>query len=221
MGICVCTIIKPYTIIIVQGKVMKLVYWGIPGRAHVTRAILHYHDQKFEDIHQKKENWPADKEALKSKIAYPNLPYLVDGMLHMSESLAIAKYAARKCGCVLTDLTELAIQDQLEGFVSDFQSAYFKARFAAEGEARDKAMAEWKAGIAEKFMPIENHLSGKKWATGDNLSWVDFHLHTFFVSACTVAPDAKNKLPNLSKHTDQLLEKESYKKFFDQTNFKV
>ena len=61
---------------------MKLVYWPIPGRAHVTRAILHYHEQPFEDIHQKREDWPAEKEALKAQIPYPNLPYLVDGFLH-------------------------------------------------------------------------------------------------------------------------------------------
>ena len=60
---------------------MKLVYWPIPGRAHVTRAILHYHEHPFEDIHQKREDWPAEKEALKAQIPYPNLPYSVDGFL--------------------------------------------------------------------------------------------------------------------------------------------
>merc|ERR1712226_821110 len=202
-------------------SIMKLVYWQIPGRAHVTRAILHYHEQPFEDVHQKKENWAVDKEALKTKILYPNLPYIVDGLIHMSESLAIAKYVARKCNCVLTDTNELAIQDQFEGFVSDLHSSHAKARYLPEGEAREKALAEWKAGIAEKMAPIEKHLSDRKWIAGEKLSWVDFHLYAFFAGASSVSPDMKTNLPNVNKHTEQLLEKESLKKFHESTNMKV
>ena len=55
----------------------------------------------------------------------------------------------------------------------------------------------------------------------EKLSWVDFHLYAFFAGASSVSPDMKTNLPNVNKHTEQLLEKESLKKFHESTNFKV
>ena len=152
----------------------------------------------------------------KFRILTKNFERTVD----ISESLAIAKYAARKCNCVVTDIKELAIQDQFEGFCGDLGAAFFKAVFAPKGEARDAAVKAWKAGLVDQMAPIDKHLEGKKWLTGDKLCWVDFHLHTFFASATAAVPEAKSKLPNLSRHTDQLLEKASYKKFYDETELK-
>merc|ERR1711997_637381 len=105
--------------VIHKNLTMKLVYWGIPGRAHVTRAILHYYEQDFEDYHIKKEEWQEQKPKLASVMTYPNLPYLVDGPFHMSESLAIAKHVARKCGCVVSDAKEVATQDMFEGYMGN------------------------------------------------------------------------------------------------------
>jgi glutathione S-transferase len=200
----------------------KVVYWPLPGRAHIVRAMLHYHEIEFEDVHANKETWPAEKEALKEKMLYPNLPHIVDGDLYISESLAIAKHTARKCGCVLTDTKELAIQDQFEGFCTDLMTKFSMARYAPEGETRDNALAAWKAGFADSLAPIEKFMGdGRKWVAGDNLCWIDFQLHYLFVQCGVAVDDLKEKCPNLNKHTDRLLEKESYKKFFDGINFKV
>jgi len=200
---------------------MKVVYWPMPGRAHIVRAMLHYHEIEFEDVHVNPATWPAEKEALKEKLIYPNIPHIVDGDLYVCESLAIAKYTARKCGCVVTGIEELAIQDQFEGFLSDLQMGFAKARYAPEGEVRDTAIAAWKAGFADSLAPIEKFMGGKKWVTGENLSWIDFQLHYVFVQ-CGVAVDGlKEKCPNINKHTERILEKESYKKFFDGVNFKM
>ena len=89
------------------------------------------------------------------------------------------------------------------------------------GEVTDKARADWKAGICAQLKPIETHLEKNKFVTGDSLSWVDFYLHTVFVYIFTLVPGAKDACPNLMKHTDALLAKESYKTFFDGVNFAV
>ena len=47
---------------------MKLVYWAIPARAHVIRAILHYHEIEFEDEILDFETGPGKWKKLK-----PNL----------------------------------------------------------------------------------------------------------------------------------------------------
>ena len=77
---------------------MKLVYWDLPARSHFIRSILVYHGIDFEDERISLADgaiWVARKEELKSKILYPNLPYLENHGMFMTESLAIAKYVAR------------------------------------------------------------------------------------------------------------------------------
>lgn len=200
---------------------MKLVYWPIPARAHYTRAILHYHEIDFEDVIVDQASWPDIKASLADKIVYPNLPHLVDGTTYVGESLALAKYVGRKAGLNLTCPKAIALQDQFEGFTGDFLEQIIKLKFMPAGEATDKARADWKAGICEQLKPFETHLEKNKYVTGDSLSWVDFYLHTVFVYIFTLVPSAKDACPNLKKHTDSLLTKESYKKFFDGVNFTV
>ena len=47
---------------------MKLVYWPLPGRAHVSRAILHYHGIPFEDLQISSSEWKTTKLELAEKI---------------------------------------------------------------------------------------------------------------------------------------------------------
>merc|ERR1711934_1118502 len=161
---------------------------------------------------------PATKAGLADKILYPNLPHLIDGEQYVGESLAIAKYAGRKAGLNLTCPKALALQDQFEGFTGDFLEKIIKLKFMPAGEETDKARADWKAGISKQLDPVEKHLAKNKFVTGDSLSWVDFYLHTVFVYIYTLVPGVKQACPNLQKHTDALLAKESYKKFFDTVN---
>lgn len=53
--------------------------------------------------------WLADKPNL--GLAFPNLPYLIDGNVKLTQSLAIMRYLARKAG--LTGLPENATSDQI------------------------------------------------------------------------------------------------------------
>ena len=200
---------------------MKLVYWPIPARAHAARAILHYHDIEFEDIHITADEWKTTKPALADKILYPNLPHLIDGEQYVGESLAIAKYAARKAGLSLSCPKALAFQDQFEGFTGDFLEKIIKLKWMPAGEETDKARADWKSKVCDQLKPIEAHLNKNKWVAGDSLSWVDFYLHTTFVFIFHLVPAAKDNCPSLMKHTNQLLENASYKKFYDSCDFTV
>merc|ERR1711976_269788 len=196
-------------------KVMKLVYWPGAGRAHVTRAILHYHEHPFEDVYQDRAKWAAEKAELASKMISPNLPYLVDGGLHISESLAIAKHVARKVNCIVVTPKELAIQDQFEGLTTGILENIIKIRFyTPEGEARDEAGKKFKDEIVEKLQAINEFLKNRKWICGDNLSWVDFYLHSVFNYLVVNQPKVL-ELTGLKGHTDRILEKASYKKFYD------
>merc|ERR1712136_416390 len=55
---------------------------------------------------------------------YPNLPYLVDGDVKMSESLAMMKYIARKGKLTPASEEEQINLDVAEGAVVDFHMAF-------------------------------------------------------------------------------------------------
>merc|ERR1712242_505171 len=197
---------------------MKLVYWALPARAHVIRAILHYHGIDYEDEGiplEKGAEWGPRKEALKTKLAYPNLPYLEDGDFLLTESLAVAKYCAAKAGCVITDARHLVTEDMFQHFVTDLFNQITKLGNMPAGKETDQARAEFKAGVCDKLAPIERQLNKLfKWVTSDKLSWVDFFLHTVFTYLCILEPSLEKKCPNLMNHTNQLLENAGYKKFY-------
>ena len=72
-------------------------------------------------------------------------------------------------------------------------------------------------GVTEKLPPLLNYLEseiqGKKWFAGNMFSVADIAIAAHFVSLklCEVPVD-KNKYPNLVKHINKVLNRESFKK---------
>ena len=80
-----------------EGKV-KLGYWGIRGRGQVPRLLLAYTNALWEDVRYAAppEWFGADREKL--GFDFPNLPYLIDGDLKLTETQAICGYIVLRAG---------------------------------------------------------------------------------------------------------------------------
>ena len=100
-------------------------YWKTRGRANGIRTMLNFCAVDFEDymyevgaapIHSK-DSWFTVKQSI--GLDFPNLPYLIDGDLKLTESLAIYKYVARKYRPELLGATaqEFAFAEMLSEFV--------------------------------------------------------------------------------------------------------
>lgn len=75
----------------------QLVYFNRQGRAEITRWAFAYGGIEFENIRVEGPEWPT----LKNQVPNGQLPYLqVEGKTNLSESMAIARFAARKGGLV-------------------------------------------------------------------------------------------------------------------------
>lgn len=76
---------------------MILGYWAIRGRAQPLRHLLAYCGLDFEEkTYMSPEAY--GKDMAECGINFPNLPYMMDGELKFSETLAIARYIIRKSG---------------------------------------------------------------------------------------------------------------------------
>ena len=75
---------------------MIIGYWNIRGLGHPVRNLAHYLGLKFEEKrYEKDEDWfEKDKKGL--GIPFPNLPYIIDGTLKLSESKALMNYLCIK-----------------------------------------------------------------------------------------------------------------------------
>jgi len=71
-------------------------YWNCQGKAQPIRYLLEYTGMKYENkIHNDHELWfKTEKAAYKGD--FPNLPYLIDGEKHLTESSAIPIYICFK-----------------------------------------------------------------------------------------------------------------------------
>merc|ERR1712048_221114 len=65
-------------------------------------------------------------------------------------------------------------KDQFEGWTSDFLEKIIKHKFMPEEEGKEPRK-KFRETICDYLKKIDDFLAGKKWVTGDSLSWVDFY----------------------------------------------
>jgi glutathione S-transferase len=75
---------------------ITLGYWNARGLAQVSRLLLAYTKVNWKDkIYTDRTSWfDGDKKNL--GFTFPNLPYLIDGALKLTESSAIQRYIINK-----------------------------------------------------------------------------------------------------------------------------
>merc|ERR1712226_8423 len=199
----------------------KLVYWALPARAYPMRCLLHYYGIDFEDVGlplDKPEQWGALKQKLadEGKLLYPNLPHIQDGDNYISESLAVMKFCARKAKALPKTEREEYLNDMFEGYYTNIFNEIVKTGSAdAEAKAAFKANEPWK-----KLAPIEKHLGlqvhgyGGKFVCGECPLAADFFVATLFRLMCKLNPATAEHCPQLKTHTDRLMKKEGFKKYY-------
>merc|ERR1712212_1021644 len=146
---------------------IKLIYFNSKGRAETTRLILAQAGVSYEDKRIEKEEWPA----LKASLPMGQLPVLeVDGKT-IGQSMAIARYCARRFG--------LAGKEEPE-----------EAKKAEMG--KQLKMEKLPAFLAsmEKLLKAQ----GGKYFAGSSLTWADIVVYQFVSSMKVPRPSQPRAL---------------------------
>lgn len=189
--------------------------------------MLHYHNVDFEFVPIKLpmvegspgKDWETIQEDMKKSGNYikEDTPFLEDGDVYLVESTAIAKYCARKTGCIAKTEKELQSQDQAEGILSSFMERLANLRWGPEGEKMDEQREVFKQRMADKLSAIERLINknGGRWICGETLTWVDFFVIRCFESAKKLDPTINETLGTLRGHLERLRENEGFNKYYE------
>lgn len=189
-----------------QAEKVTLGYWAIRGLANPIRYLLVYTETPFDDLWYQQGDkstnfsgaaWTDVKPTL-TKHDFPNLPYLIDGDLHLTQSAAMLRHIARKNNMCGETLAEMAKCDMLYDEIQDFRSTItpmcYNENFIA---LRKKWVAESLHPWLQKF---EKYLQGKEWFAGSKKpTYCDFTAYEIFDQTRKLAPPKTfDPYPNLS-----------------------
>ncbi|RWS14811.1 Glutathione S-transferase Mu 1-like protein, partial [Leptotrombidium deliense] len=153
---------------------LVLGYWNIRGPAAPISYLLHYADVDFEykqypiepALESDAPKWENDKCTL--GLDFPSLPYLIDGDVKLTQSLAILRYLARKYKLVgeteeETTRLEWTEQQLVDGYTG-------LAKVAYSGSEYDKNREEYLKNLPAKLELLTKFLGDRKFTLGDKLT---------------------------------------------------
>ena len=159
-----------------QNSKPTLGYWKIRGLASQIRYEMVYLGVDFDEHHYEQGDapdfdrgqWISVKDSLGLK--FPNLPYLLDGDLKLTETNAIMKYIAHKYGSHLLggDATTIAKVEMVAGVVNDLKGAVTMPCYT--GSSAESITGN----LLEKVRPIVEFMGDKKFLVGEEPTYVDF-----------------------------------------------
>ena len=159
-----------------------LAYWKIRGLAQPARMLLGYMGEDFEDRlyvcgdapDYDRSCWTEVKETF--GLDFPNLPYLIDGDVKITQSNAIMRYLGRKAGMDGQTETEKIRVDLLENQAMDFRNGFVRLCYGSGSTYPEKAAA-YKENIKSLLQRFEKFIGDRPFFAGDQLTYVDFIMY--------------------------------------------
>merc|ERR1712142_693176 len=176
---------------------VELGYWAIRGLANPIRYLLEYADDEYEETKYGAE-WFSVK--FEMGLDFPNLPWLKDGDVKITQSGAIMRYLAEKHGLHGKDIKERAELEMLAAQCMDFHMAYARVVYNNDFEKLKDGLFKDQAVKMEQF---ETYLGEKKFFGGDQPKFADFHLYEIFKIYTILFPEYVEKFPKATAYMER------------------
>ncbi|TKR92240.1 hypothetical protein L596_006931 [Steinernema carpocapsae] len=192
----------------------KLHYFdGVGGRAELIRILLNYGGLAYEEVKIPLPEWPQHKAI------YPNgqVPVMeIDGKI-LTQSIAIARFFAKKLDLLGGDDWEAAQTDAFVGMIEDTIQAMKANDLIMKivmGKGKESA-----AEITETLKPflerLEKHLQSTNGTNlvANKLTWADFAIADLFKRYAISAPQLYDGFPAVKKFIDSVHEHPKIKEY--------
>nr|VZI01072.1 unnamed protein product [Spirometra erinaceieuropaei] len=191
-------------------------YWKIRGLAQAIRLLFHYCGEDYvEELYEaggpptfSAESWLKVK--FNKGLDFPNLPYLIDGELKITQSSAVLEYVADKHGMLPGTAEGRAVLHMLQAELADLRGSYLRVVYNPDFNKLKQGFLD---SLPEKLQTWSNYLGKKHWLTGDKINYPDFNLYDLLDALRTLEPPCLDKFPNLKNYMERFENLEPIKKF--------
>ena len=201
---------------------ITLCYWDARGLGEIPRYLLRYSGETWTDdrIPLTKEGmarWRAEKYNL--GLDLPNLPYLVDGDIKITHSIAIIRYLGRKFGLMPGDNVHDVVKcEMVEQEATDLHTAYLDLCLDVEN-FKEKAPA-YLANLEKKLEVLDKYIGVGPFVLGEKLTYVDFMVFEFVSRIQKFAVDQVTKAGNIVRLLERFKELPQLQDYFSSDEFK-
>jgi len=204
---------------------VTLGYWDIRGLGEPIRAFLEYLEIPYnQEKIATQEQWAERKETLNT--LFPNLPYLIDGEITLTESEAIFTHLSLKAGKpeLLGKNEDKVEVIQLKGIIWDIVCEFLQPiYFSQSNEELKKKMASVVDKMNRKLKDLDDTVKEREWVLG-YLTYLDF-LHVEYFSRYIVldeeiGTEITKNYPNLVAHVKRFEEIPKIKEYRSSERFK-
>ncbi|CAK8678998.1 unnamed protein product [Clavelina lepadiformis] len=185
-------------------------YWDIRALAEPIRMILEYCGADYEDKRYQlrgespnidRSDWLDVK--FKLGLEFPNLPYLIDGDVKMTQQWAIIKYVSQKYGNLVPKTNEETRRcDMAQEVARDLLFALIRTLFGS-GSFEDAKKHFLEEMIPKHLGALEKFLGDQDWMAGATLTYVDFEICERLDVLNEFKSDCLDKYPNMKKYKER------------------
>lgn len=182
-------------------------YWNIRGLAQPIRLLLAYTESDWEDKlyacgtapEFSRDVWLKEKFGL--GLDFPNLPYLLDGDVKITQSNAILRYLARKSNLLGNSDEEKTRVDVLESEINDLRREYVGMCYNRNFETLKGPYLE---RLPAKLRLLADYLGSRNYFAGDEITFPDFIVYEMLDQHKHLQPSCLNDFPTLEQFAERV-----------------
>lgn len=201
---------------------LKLGYWSVRGYCQPIRLLLEHAGADYEDIRYNigpapeynRDEWLNVKFTL--GLDFPNNPFIIDGDVKLTQSIACLRYAGRKYGLAPKTEAEQVRADLVEQQILDWRGQQAQVFYSPDHE---KLKDAYKEGLKDKIQLLSKFLGDRQWLTGDNLTYVDFLAYEWLDVNRLFSPGLLDSVPNLQKLVEKIENLPNVAKYMKSSKF--
>ena len=197
---------------------IKLGYWGIRGRGQVPRLLLSYTGLEWENVAYTDPAQWFGNDKLNLGFDFPNLPYLIDGDLKLSESDAIERYVIEKSGkkeLLGKNAHDAAKVNEVVGVFGDVRM-HVVGKLFFDPEYESKVKQTWEL-VKPKLDFFQKFVGEKEWTLG-YLTLADFIIAENSYYLEKVYPEEYKSYPALQRIRDNIENLPEIKEYYAKPN---